>query len=139
MTQLELAESIARKALDGQTRRVRGGGILPAITHTERVVKAVYTFDAKVVAWLHDVIEDTNMTTEDLIDEGVYFGYISTLSYLTHDDGVLYNSYIRELMCDDLAVTVKIADIVDNITDNPTQRQIVKYRDALTILSLERR
>jgi hypothetical protein len=139
MTQLELAESIARKVLKGKTRRVRGGGVVPAITHTERIVKAVYIFDAKVVAWLHDVMEDCDMTTEDLLDEGVEYGYVSTLSYLTHDRGVLYNEYIRDVMCDDLAVTVKIADIVDNLTDDPTERQITKYKDALTILVLERR
>ena len=37
---------------------------------------------------------------------------------------------------DDLAVTVKVADIVSNITDKPTLRQIEKYKDALTILAL---
>jgi (p)ppGpp synthase/HD superfamily hydrolase len=137
MTQLELAESIARKAHRGQYRH---DGITPYITHVEKVVSMVYTFDAKVLAWLHDVVEDNKyLDAEYLLDEGVDAGYVCSLNRLTHEKGDLYTKYIEGIVGDDLAVIVKIADIVSNLINKPSKRQITKYKDALTILALERR
>ncbi len=135
MTQLELAEDISRLAHKDQ-KRYDGK---PYITHIEKVVENVYTYDAKVVAWLHDVMEDCeHIDSEYLLNEGVDFGYVVTLTRLTHNKGDLYNNYIEGMIGDDLAVTVKVADIVANITDKPSKGQINKYKDALTKLALER-
>ncbi len=132
MTQLELAEAIAREAHKDQ-KRYDGS---PYITHIERVVDNVYTEDAKVVSWLHDVVEDTDITTNILLEKGIKFGYVISIMRLTHKEGDLYNNYIEGIIGDDLAITVKIADIVDNITDKPSKNQKRKYKDALTILAL---
>jgi (p)ppGpp synthase/HD superfamily hydrolase len=134
MDQLELAEDIARLAHKDQ-KRFDGK---PYITHVERVVASVYTYDEKVIAWLHDVMEDTDIDSGDLMDRGIDFAYVSTLINLTHEKGELYNDYIGDIVGDELAMIVKIADIVDNITDTPSKRQIQKYKDALTKLTLSR-
>jgi (p)ppGpp synthase/HD superfamily hydrolase len=132
MDQLQLAAEIAREAHKDQ-KRYDGS---PYITHVERVVDSVYTFDEKVVAWLHDVMEDCDLETGDLIDKGISWGYVHSLVNLTHEKGELYNHYIKGMLGDELAITVKIADIVDNITDKPSRNQKIKYKDALTILAL---
>ena len=132
MDQLELAEAIAREAHENQ-KRYDGS---PYIAHLERVVDSLYTYDAKVVGWLHDVMEDTTIGSEQLLDRGMQFGYVSCLLRLSHEKGTLYNHYIEGMIGDDLAITVKIADIIDNVSDTPTPKQKQKYKDALTILAL---
>ncbi len=131
-TQLELAEDIAREAHNTQ-KRFDGS---PYIGHIERVVDSVYTYDAKVVAWLHDVMEDTDITSNYLLKAGIKFSYVNTLNRLIHKKGQLYNDYIKKMIGDELAVTVKVADIIDNVSDKPSARQKQKYKDALTILAL---
>jgi len=66
MSTLGKAIEIAYEAHEGQTRWSGE----PYITHPEAVAAAVITEDEKIVAWLHDVVEDTNVTLEDLMGEG---------------------------------------------------------------------
>lgn len=135
MNQLQLAESIARKAHAGQTRR---DGVTPYIKHVEKVVSLVG--DNKVlqcIAWLHDVIEDTKYTLQRLIDLGVEMSIVNAVDILTHKKNWSYTKYINEIIIqgEESIEKVKIADIVANLTDKPTPKQIDKYVQALNILA----
>jgi hypothetical protein len=107
---LELALQIAVKAHDGQ--KDKSGE--PYIFHPIRVMQRCSTPKGKIVALLHDTVEDTDVTFEDLEAAGFDSGTIDTLRLVTHETGVPYDDYIDALVHDPVAVEVKIADLEDN-------------------------
>ncbi len=62
------AEQIARDAHSGQFRR---DGVTPYIVHPESVASRVNTPEEKATAWLHDVLEDTSVSQQDLLNAGI--------------------------------------------------------------------
>ncbi len=70
--------------------------------------------EAKIVALLHDTVEDTDVTFDDLLAAGFSEDLLATLRLVTHEDGVSYDDYIGGMMHDPIAVEVKIADLEDN-------------------------
>jgi hypothetical protein len=107
---LELALQIAVRAHAGQ--KDKSGE--PYIFHPLRVMHRCTTPRAKIVALLHDTVEDTDVTFEDLESEGFPKEVLDTLRVVTHETGVGYDDYINGLMHDPIAVEVKIADLDDN-------------------------
>ena len=135
-TLTKIAENIAREAHAGQFRR---DGVTPYITHVEAVVKKLnedyrlaWCDDTIAAAWLHDVIDDTKETFESLKAKGVMTPKVDTaLRYLTKKSGQSYDEYISMLCSTNIARSIKIYDILHNISDQPTNRQIRKYATAL--------
>jgi (p)ppGpp synthase/HD superfamily hydrolase len=123
MTELQLAERIARSAHANQFEESTGESY---IHHVERVVAMVDSDEAKAVAWLHDVLEDSDYTSDDLRAAGISAPVITAVLYLTREEAVSYASYIEDLLlCGDaLALTVKAADLRDHLRPNcpPTLR-----------------
>ena len=76
------------------------------------------------VALLHDLVEDTSYTFEDLITLGFPDEVKNALRYLTHNDDVEYLDYVRKIKENKIAMKVKIADLKHNSDmsrlDNPT-------------------
>jgi len=107
---LELALQIAVKAHAGQ--KDKSGE--PYIFHPIRVMQRCSTPKAKIVALLHDTVEDTDVTFEDLEEAGFDSGTLGTLRLVTHEKDVPYDNYIDALMHDPVAVEVKLADLEDN-------------------------
>jgi len=90
---------------------------------------------------LHDVIEDTKYTLEDLRKAGYSQKILQSLDYLTRRDGEEYEEFIKRVKRNPLARKVKIADIEDNLDlariKKPKKRdfkRIEKYRLALSEL-----
>jgi len=108
---LEKAIHIAVNAHFGQ--KDKSGS--PYILHPLRVMHAVDTTDAKITAILHDVVEDTPVTFDDLIEAGIPKHLVITLRLLTHTDNLSYEDYIMRLSENPLAVKVKLADLKDNM------------------------
>lgn len=131
MKQSILAESIARKAHAGQFRI---DGVTPYITHPEAVAEMFGDDTLKAIAWLHDVVEDTECGFVDLANEGVDDDVIDALMYLTHDKDEDYWSYVNGVSVHRPATLVKLADIFHNLSSNPTDKQKRKYADAVKIL-----
>jgi (p)ppGpp synthase/HD superfamily hydrolase len=129
-----LASSIARKAHDGQFRR---DGTTPYITHPEAVAKSLEGENPDVIAtaWLHDVLEDTDVTIQELKHKGIPVRVIESVEVLTRRDGQSYDDYIHWVSQDIIARKVKIADIRHNLSDAPTEKQIAKYGKAFLILA----
>lgn len=130
---IELCKKIAYEAHKGQTRR---DGKTPYIEHVKKVVDLVGDNEqAQCIAWLHDVIEDTSYTFESLSDLGVEHSIAYLVDeLLTHREGVPYSKYIKEIREFETVREVKLADIVANLSDSPTDRQATKYHEALRIL-----
>jgi (p)ppGpp synthase/HD superfamily hydrolase len=124
--------SIAAQAHWGQTRR---DGVTPYINHPKAVAERVRgDIDAEMVAWLHDVLEDTDLTANDLLDKGVPFNVIEAVIWLTKTKGVSYETYLALIKKNPLARKVKIADMLANLSDAPSEKQIVKYAKGLLYL-----
>lgn len=130
---LKLAESIAIDAHEGQFRR---DNKTPYINHVESVVSSLKdeSDDVKIVAWLHDVIEDSEITEQFLLNAGISERLVNCVSVLDKNKYNSYLSYIEEVAKNEIARKVKIADIKHNISDDPTDRQKKKYLKALAIL-----
>ena len=91
----------------------------------------------QAVAWLHDVLEDTNVTRKDLEAAEFPTEVIEAVVAITRNDGETYLDYIQRCKRNPLARMVKIADIRDNLSDMPTDTMIVRYGRALEILTKE--
>lgn len=127
---------IATLAHAGQFRR---DGVTPYIEHPRTV--AAHFREGEIewdAAWMHDVLEDSEYTAQDLLDAGVFKGTVKILQLLTHKKGESYVDYIKRIKDDEIygpfAKQIKYADIATNLGDAPTERQVRKYADALSIL-----
>ena len=131
------AINIAYKAHDGQLDR---SGI-PYIFHPMHIADQMTTEETCIVAILHDVVEDTDVTLEELKEAGFGEDIIHAIDLLTHRDGVPYLDYVRALKDDPIASVVKLADLNHNsdrsrlsvITKKDEQR-FLKYQKAKEIL-----
>jgi (p)ppGpp synthase/HD superfamily hydrolase len=132
MNDLTIAEMIAERAHQDQTRR---DGETPYIAHVKAVVEKVTEDDEKIVAWLHDVVEDSELTLDDIASVGFSKDIITAVGLLTKTKGGDYTAYINGISENPLARTVKIADMKSNLEDTPTDRQVEKYSAALQILT----
>lgn len=126
---------IAKIAHEGQKRR-NGEDY---INHPVRVAHFVDEKDGDCfipicAAYLHDVLEDTKETRQSLEEKQVPKEILDVVEILTHKEGEDYFNYIRRIAANPVAKIVEMADIVDNITDSPSAKQIDKYARALKIL-----
>ena len=110
MPDLERALQIAVQAHAGQ--KDKNGEAY--IFHPIRVMMRCKHPGAKIVALLHDVVEDTSVSFEQLEKEGFSAEVLSALRLVTHLPEVPYESYIDIIMTDAIATEVKIADLEDN-------------------------
>ncbi len=130
---LALAERIATEAHAGQFRR---GGVRPYIEHPRAVAGRVGDeLEAQVVAWLHDVLEDCDVSVSQLREQGIPDRCIEAVVLLTKPKGVDYEQYLERVAESPLARTVKIADMISNLADNPSEKQLKKYAKGLVVLT----
>lgn len=89
------------------------------ITHPIRVMDRVQTDDEKIVAILHDVVEDTDVTLDDLFNQGFEQKHLDALDAVTKRSGEQYlDEFIpRVKAAGVLAISVKLADIDHNLED----------------------
>lgn len=129
-----LACQIARQAHAGQTRR---DGVRPYIEHPRDVVSRLpddVPDEVEAVAWLHDVLEDTSTTIDDLMKVGFPERIIRAVHAISKRKGEDYDVYLARVKMDRIARQVKIADMLANLADDPTDKQIVKYAKGLLAL-----
>ena len=87
---------------------------LPYIYHPLHLAYNVEGEYEIVVALLHDVIEDTDYTFDDLLSMGYPDEVVEALTYLTHNKDILYEDYVKNIKSNKLARTVKLADLRHN-------------------------
>ena len=83
--------------------------------HAYRVMEAMDTEEEQIVALLHDVVEDTEVSVADLEDEGFSKAVVGAVEDLTKGNEVRYFDYIEDLSLNPLAAKVKIAELKDNM------------------------
>lgn len=108
---VERARRVAERAHAGQVDKAGA----PYITHPERVAARVSGDPAaEAVAWLHDVVEDCDVTPDDLRAHGFDEDVVTAVEALTFLDGDDRDAYYARIAANPLALTVKLADLADN-------------------------
>lgn len=131
-TTLQIAEEIAREAHKGQKR----WGCEEYITHPEAVANSFSEEEVehKIVAWLHDVLEDSDLEFKDLIEKGIPYSLAQAVDAITREKDQNYKDYIFQVKEDELATAVKIADLKHNLSDLKNGSMRDKYLLAWHIL-----
>jgi hypothetical protein len=112
----------------------------PVILHPMTVAAMGRNEEEVVCGLLHDVVEDTEYTFDDLKDAGIPDRCIETLRLLTHEDGVSYDEYLRRIKesSDEVAKQVKISDLTHNIergTRGNHTKQVEKHTKAFEYMT----
>ena len=124
---LESAIALAANAHRGQ-KDLAGE---PYILHPLRVMSKFKTYEARMTAVLHDVVEDTEWTIESLMRANVPSSVIHAVGSLTRNKaiGELYMDYIRRVCTNYYAVHIKIEDLRDNLDMNRLSPEgVMKYK-----------
>lgn len=133
---IEKAAVVATRAHAGQLRKDG----TPYIAHPVCVAIKVEGKLAGTVALLHDVVEDTELTLDDLREMGFWENVIQAVDALTKRKGEKYADFILRCKMDPIARAVKIADIEHNLSDQsalePDDAEFLtkRYTKALAVL-----
>ena len=119
---------------------------MPYVYHPYHLAEQMPDEYSVCTALLHDVVEDTDMTLDDLKNEGFPKEVTDALFLLTHDKSVDYFDYVEGIKENPIAAKVKLADLrhnsdlsrLDEITPKDYER-LMKYRKAIEILTDHRR
>ena len=134
---LKKAEEYATLMHSGQVDRAGES----YIEHPRAVAAKVNGETEKIVAWLHDTVEDTDATIEQI--ESMFGAEVAgAVALLTHDKSEPYMDYVRRIKGNEIARKVKMADLSHNmdvsrlpiITDADWKR-VDKYKKAYDLLS----
>ena len=111
----------------------------PDILHSLAVGTAGQTKNEKIVGFLHDVVEDSDVTFEDLDEYGFSAEVLEALKLLTHDKKRMsYDEYVRAIIAsgNSTAINVKINDLRNNIAraGNRHKRILEKHTAALALV-----
>lgn len=102
------------------------------IGHPLRVMNNVETVEEKIVGILHDAVEDSDLTLDDLKVAGFSDVIIEAIDAITKREGEKRKDYLNRVMNNKIALRVKIADMTDNMDisriSNPTERDRERIR-----------
>ena len=114
---------------------------LPYVFHLFHLAEQMTDEVTTVVALLHDVVEDTDYTLDDIAAKGFGKEVLDALVLLTHEPGVPYMDYVAKIKEKPIAKAVKLADLehnsdlsrLDVVDDNALARR-AQYQEALAFL-----
>lgn len=140
MIYTNLTKKAMKIAFDAHREQVDKTGI-PYIYHPIHLAEQMDDEISTCAALLHDVVEDTDITFENLEKQGFGDEIISVLKLLTHDDGVDYMEYVGKIKSNPTAIKVKLADLkhnsdltrLDNVDEYAIKRN-EKYKKAIDFL-----
>ena len=108
---------------------------MPYVFHPFHLAEQMDDEETTITALLHDIVEDTNTTFEDLRKLGFSDNVINALKLMTHDKNVDYFEYVKNISKNPIARKVKIKDLehnmdtsrLDEVTDKDIER-VKKYK-----------
>ncbi len=114
---------------------------MPYVFHPFHLAEQMKDEITTVVALLHDVLEDTSYTAEDLKVMGFPEEAVAAIQMMTHDKSIPYMDYVARIKENPIARKVKLADLKHNSDltrlDAPTEKdlkRVEKYRMAISLL-----
>jgi GTP diphosphokinase / guanosine-3',5'-bis(diphosphate) 3'-diphosphatase len=136
VTTLERAIQIAAKAHTGQLDKAGQ----PYILHPLRLMFAVNDMNEKIVSVLHDVVEDTSVTLEDLLSEGFSQDIVDAVEALTKREGESRLEAAARVTQNKIALVVKLADVNDNMDlkriPNLTEKDFMRLKEYQQVKAL---
>ena len=143
MIYTELTKKALRLSFEAHKDQLDKSGI-PYVYHPYHLAEQMTTEETVVVALLHDVVEDTAYTLNDLLDMGFPKEIVDAIACMTHDPSVPYLEYVKKIRENPIAAKVKLADLMHNsdlsrlnIVDEKALKRVEKYRKAIGILTEE--
>ena len=143
MIYTEMTKKALSLSFDAHKGQVDKSG-MPYVFHPFHLAEQMADEDTTVVALLHDVVEDTNVTIDDLRKMGFNENVLSAIEHMTHLSGVPYMDYVAKIKENPIARRVKLADLKHNsdlsrlecITPYDIERA-EKYKQAIKLLESE--
>lgn len=123
MSDLEKAIEIAFNAHVGQVDKAGQ----PYILHPLRLMLQFLNEEERIVAVLHDVVEDSELTIDDLSVRGFSKSVVLAIECLSKKESENYNDFILRLSKNKLATKIKIEDLKDNL--DITRIECIREKD----------
>ncbi|MBR2047913.1 MAG: GTP pyrophosphokinase [Oscillospiraceae bacterium] len=140
MIYTELTKKAMKLCFEAHKNQVDKSG-MPYVFHPFHLAEQMKEELTTIAALLHDVVEDTDCTLDDLGNMGFPAEVLEALSLLTHDDSVPYMEYVAKLKENPIARAVKLADLRHNSdlnrldhVDETALARAEKYRQAMALL-----
>ncbi len=115
---------------------------MPYVFHPFHLAEQMTDERTTIVALLHDIVEDTDYTLDDLSNMGFESDIIEALMLMTHDKAVPYMEYVAKIKNNPIARTVKLADLRHNsdlsrldTVDEKALKRKDKYSEAIRLLT----
>ena len=140
MIYTEYTKLALKLCFDAHKKQVDKSG-LPYVFHPFHVAEQMKDEDTTIVALLHDILEDTSLTVDDLREYGFSEEVIAAVAVLCHDPETDYLDYIAKVKKNRIAAAVKLEDLkhnsdltrLDEVTAKDIKRN-EKYKKAIDIL-----
>lgn len=140
MIYTDLTKKALKLCFESHKEQVDKSG-MPYVFHPFHLAEQMTDEATTIVALLHDVVEDTELTFEDLEKQGFGEEIISALKLLTHNDDTPYMDYVTKIKNNKIATAVKLADLKHNsdltrldIVDEKALKRKEKYEKAIKLL-----
>ncbi len=140
MIYTDLTKKAMKLCFDTHKDQVDKSG-LPYVFHPFHLAEQMTDEETTITALLHDVVEDTAYTLDDLRGMGFPESVMTAIGLMTHDDGTPYLEYVARLKDNRIARTVKLADLRHNsdmsrldVVDEKALTRAEKYKKAIALL-----
>lgn len=115
---------------------------MPYVYHPFHLAEQMEAEDEVIVALLHDVVEDTDYTLDEIRVMGFPEQVVKALALMTHDKSIPYMDYVAKIKNNPIAKAVKIADLKHNsdlsrldVVDEKARKRAEKYTCAIKLLA----
>lgn len=126
MIYTEMTKKALKLCFEAHKEQIDKSG-MPYVFHPFHLAEQMQNEESTIVALLHDVIEDTDYTLDDLRKVGFDDSVLAAINLMTHEDGVPYMDYVEQIKTNHIAKTVKLADLRHN--SDMTRLDVVTSRD----------
>ena len=141
MIYTELTKKALKLSFEAHKNQVDKSG-MPYVYHPFHLAEQMETEETVVVALLHDVVEDTDYTLDDIRAMGFPDSVVEALALMTHDKSVTYMDYVAKIKSNPIAKAVKLADLKHNSdlsrldkVDEKALKRVEKYAKSIKVLS----
>ena len=140
MIYTELTKKALKLCFEAHKEQVDKSG-MPYVFHPFHLAEQMTEEATTVVALLHDVVEDTDISFENLEIQGFSDEILNALKLLAHDKSIPYMDYVAEIKKNIIATKVKLADLKHNsdltrlsVVDEKALKRKEKYEKAIKFL-----
>lgn len=140
MIYTEKAKKALRLSFEAHKDQLDKSG-MPYVYHPFHLAEQMDSEETVIVALLHDVVEDTDYSIQDIAAMGFSKAVIDALTLMTHDKAVPYPEYVAKIKTNPIATAVKLADLRHNsdlsrleTVDDAALRRVQEYKTAIALL-----